>query len=144
MGCVHFLLKLFFKPWLPEAPGATELLSKVKKLERALMEELDGSCTPTAPALAQAHASASAHASAHASAPASAPTHASAAAQLPDQTHNLAETCQCFCVGGPADNWRWFPVGNLNDTSPYQWLHVGFQADASWWSSVSFQATGSS
>lgn len=90
MGCVHFLLKLFFKPWLPEAPGSTELLSKVKKLERALMEELDGSCTLTAPALAQAHASASAHASAHASAP----------AQLPDQTHNLAETCQCFCVGG--------------------------------------------
>lgn len=106
MGCVHFLLKLFFQPWLPEAPGSTELLSKVKKLERALMEELDGSCTPTAPALAQAqaqahaHASASAHASAHASAPASAPAHASAAAQLPDQTHNLAETCQCFYVGG--------------------------------------------
>ena len=56
-----FYGKLFFKPWLREAPGATELISKVEKLERALMDKLNSSSSLIAPAHASAPASAAAH-----------------------------------------------------------------------------------
>ena len=60
-----FHWKLFFRPWLWEALCAAELISKVGKLERALVEELVSSTHASAPAQLHAQAHSSAHTGLH-------------------------------------------------------------------------------